>query len=277
MRRLNFIYDRFRIIAPLLSLLGLSYAFNLTLGDYAAFLDDAWARMSVARIGWAAFCVVAAWSFFDYWRHRHYVLGVVTTDITVTIGDNLRDGLLVKKQEIVAYRDDVTGYYRTVFAGGKGMIQKDNIKFDISHCSHSAQSLHIEGTPSQWDVAHRFEPIPWNPIRPIKVKRTEQVLYEDIFGDPEDSFSIDVPVDYLHGPIVATIWFQAAADPGLTGCRAFRVRAEGMTELKLQRVPQRSLSSGSGISLNISKPKPKDKFLIFWRYPDQSVFGSSPK
>jgi hypothetical protein len=148
-----------------------------------------------------------------------------------------------------------------------GSIPRELIEFNISHCDHSEQQVHLDGDPTEWTIIHRFAPIPRNllVLGLNTVTRTETIVHRDVYTDNSNWYELMIPENYRHRRITITIIFHHARPCTLDDCEAICISANGIANMRLEYVPPEP-QGGPGIKLRVRNPVPGERYRITWEY-----------
>jgi hypothetical protein len=179
--------------------LAIGRVFEIQVGDVLMAAGAVLPYITGAKIGW--FLLSAFFAYVEI-RHRHIPLTAVSTDIELMLESPSGDrATITRTQKLRANHENVTGFIRKIVS--TGTVPKDQVEFSISHCAANRQKKEFDGTPSKWEVIHRFDPIPRNLLLlgMNTVKRTESVRIYDGFCSADESYEIEVPAMYRHDRI----------------------------------------------------------------------------
>ena len=253
-------------VGSVLGIVGLAYAFDVRTVEFAQLL-----RLFSEATERPLFLVLALLAFYFTWveiRHRNIPLTVTRRDIELRLKTPSGDeAILSREQHVRANHENVTGYLRDV--SGDGLVLAEQIECQSDHCTTAKQNIFVlEKTPSRVVFMHRFsEPLPrkLHMLGLNTTKRTETITQLNAYTKPSEHFTVFVPDHYRAKRITISIFFHRDRACRLEDCSAMRVRADGITELRLDRINDDG--NGAGIRLNIRKPVPREEYRILWKYP----------
>lgn len=253
-------------VGSVVSVLALGRVFDLTVGDVLVWSEALLPFVTGAKIGWFLFAVASGFFAYVELRHRHVPLTLLETNTCVRIespnGDRVK---VIRQQKLRANHDNVTGYHRKIFTSGS--MPLDELSFNIGHCKANKQKLEVDGTPQNWEVIHRFDPIPLNPfvLGLNTVQRTETIAIYDGFTSVDESYEIYIPSMYRHVKMTFKVQFHPECGCDAKDCEALWISALGVVELPLEVVPPASIGDGHAVMLNIKRPRAGDRYRIKWK------------
>jgi hypothetical protein len=262
-------------LGPLAGLGLLAAAFQVTLADLWGGLVSVGPFLRSVRV---VYLLLAGLAFyFSYVEIRHWgvPLTILSTDIVLALNTANGDrATLTRTQRIRANREHVTGYHRSVTVDAPGEMPRESVQCHANHCAANRQSVRFEGTPSNWKLIHRFDPIPRNllVLGLNTVLRTETIVQERAYTRETESYTFNIPQNYRLRNVTLTVFFHPQRACGMHQCQALRINASGVTEMNLEHVPPDPHGRGGpGIRLRIGRPRPGEQFALAWTYPPMQI------
>jgi hypothetical protein len=263
-------------LSPFGFFIALSRVWELSLGDVIAIATATGRALEPQRVTWLLGAGVILFLQVTSFGHRGIPLTVKhASAVLELLKPDGSHAIFTLEQSLRANHDNVTGYYREIFADGR--VPKPSIKCHISHCGAGQQEIFYEGGEKSWRISHLFPAIsrPFFDLGRATIQRKESMEYIDSFMNDEESVEFKVPASYRHHEVQLSVRFHPDRACDLKDCTGLLITESGGVRVDLEPL-SRAGGSGPGVRATVKKFGKSAKLKIIWRYPPHIGVPANP-